>query len=102
MICPLVTSRWVESALWAFVFTFMQVSILWALNFTAMEIESPFGRDSNDVDGASMQHHLNTSLMLLVEQYSDPSPRLSSNFELPEETMLAQDTCDKDLSTSPR
>ena len=33
----------------------LQVFILWSLNLIAIEIDEPFGRDTNDIDGDRMQ-----------------------------------------------
>merc|ERR1719245_1528510 len=77
----IVTSRWCSNGFWAFVFTFMQVSVMWALNLVASEIENPFGRDSNDIDGKRMQEELNRHLLLLLKPSTERTPRLSQLFD---------------------
>lgn len=73
---PFVAAKWVQTPEWAFVFTFIQVFILWSLNFIAIEIENPFGIDSNDLNGRHLQDEMNTSLQLLVSADARRTPSL--------------------------
>jgi len=79
---PIVTSQWVTNELWAVVFTIMHVSVLWSLNLVALEIENPFGRDANDMDGRRMQDEINRHLVLLLQPGTERTTRLSSSFDL--------------------
>jgi len=74
---PFVFSQWVTAPHWAFIFVFMQVFILWSLNFIAVEIENPFGKDPNDIDGAHMQLEMNRHLVLLLMPSTMRTPKLS-------------------------
>merc|ERR1719422_2398374 len=81
VISPMVTSEWCTNSFWAFMFTFMQVAVLWSLNLVAMEIENPFGRDANDIDGKKMQEEINRHLLLLLKPSTERTPRLSHLFD---------------------
>lgn len=77
IVVPFVTSQWVSWPSWAFIFVFIQVFILWSLNFIAVEIENPFGTDSNDLAGSDMQIEMNRNLILLLHQDTIRTPRLA-------------------------
>jgi len=78
LIVPVVTSQWVTNYIWAAIFTLIQVLVLWSLNLVACEIENPFGKDANDMDGQRMQEEMNRHLLLLVAESTERTPRLSS------------------------
>merc|ERR1719362_2843209 len=80
MIVPIITSQWVTNSVWAAVFTLIQVLVLWSLNLVALEIENPFGKDANDMDGKKMQEEMNQHLMLLLKPSTERTPRLSKSF----------------------
>merc|ERR1712232_1074108 len=63
---PIVTTQWVQSPAWCFIFVFVQIFMLWNLNFIAVEIEHPFGRDANDLDGKLLQEDFDAQLSLLL------------------------------------
>jgi len=73
---PCVISQWVYHPLWAAVFSFVQVFILWSLNFIAIELENPFGRDVNDLDGRALQADMNDRLLLIVQPHQKAIPFL--------------------------
>merc|ERR1712228_537661 len=50
----------------------------WTLNYIALEIENPFGRDDNDLDGAALQSEMNRLLLLLVSPSAKWIPKLSN------------------------
>merc|ERR1712232_901958 len=52
ILTPIVTSAWVTNPVWSAVMCFVQIFIVWALNNAAIEIENPYGKAQNDVDGA--------------------------------------------------
>jgi len=76
---PMVIAQWVSSAWWGLCFSFLQVFIYWSLNMIAMEIEDPFGRDSNDIDSSVMQKELNRQLSLLLQPSTKRLPTLMSS-----------------------
>lgn len=78
LVVPFVTAQWVTEPVWATIFSFTQVFILWCLNFIAVEIENPFGTDSNDIDGRGMQNQMNRDLLLLVSRDAQRLPKLES------------------------
>lgn len=90
VICPFITSQWVTNCLWAVTFTLIQVLVLWSLNLVALEIENPFGKDANDMDGQRMQEEMNRHLLLLVSASTERTPRLSQLFDDNIPTELAQ------------
>eukprot|EP00427_Karlodinium_veneficum_P039376 CAMPEP_0169288426 /NCGR_PEP_ID=MMETSP1016-20121227/60551_1 /TAXON_ID=342587 /ORGANISM="Karlodinium micrum, Strain CCMP2283" /LENGTH=262 /DNA_ID=CAMNT_0009378651 /DNA_START=20 /DNA_END=806 /DNA_ORIENTATION=- len=95
LIAPIITSQWCTSAFWASIFCFTQVFMLWSLNLIAIEIDHPFGRDSNDIDGERMQIELNSQLIMLLSQSTQRTPRLSSRWT-PFLSMLDEDSAELD------
>jgi len=76
LIVPVVTSQWATHAVWAALFSFVQVFVLSLLNSIAGELANPFGPDTNDVDGAAMQVDMNQLLCMLLEPGSDRAPTM--------------------------
>jgi predicted membrane chloride channel (bestrophin family) len=56
------------------VMAFMVVLTYWSLNYVAMEIEMPYGDDSNDLRLVLMQEQMNTVLKVYLEPYSLKAP----------------------------
>eukprot|EP00927_Polykrikos_kofoidii_P064862 TRINITY_DN6059_c0_g1_i2.p1 TRINITY_DN6059_c0_g1~~TRINITY_DN6059_c0_g1_i2.p1 ORF type:complete len:625 (+),score=70.41 TRINITY_DN6059_c0_g1_i2:144-1877(+) len=75
---PLITAPWTPGVHFAAMFSFVQVFIMWSLTNIAVEIEHPFGLDSNDLDAAMMQTDMNHHLLLLIHPDVDRTPSLSS------------------------
>lgn len=73
MICGLV----LESAPWSGIFTFCSTFAFWGTNYIAVELESPFGDDSNDLPLALMQADFNQSLWLLLERTVQMPPKFA-------------------------
>lgn len=76
MLVPIVTTQWVSEPLWAAIFVLIQVFILWSLNLIAVEIENPFGKDTNDLDSRQMQTEMNRHLLLLLHPDTRRAPQL--------------------------
>lgn len=76
LLCPCVSIFLTKSVLWSCVLTFVQVIALWGINYIAAEIESPFGRDANDLDLEEMAIDMNDSLFLLLERNTQRPPKL--------------------------
>jgi len=76
LLCPCVSIFLTRSLLWSCILTFLQVTALWGINYIAAEIESPFGRDANDLDLEEMAHDMNDSLFLLLERHTQQPPKL--------------------------
>jgi len=70
------------------------VFILWSLNLIAMEIDHPFGRDKNDIDGDQMQDEMNRQLTLLLSWNLERTPKLAEG--LNEESVV----CGNDVGIS--
>lgn len=66
LLVPCVTAAWVEDVWWAMIFSSAQVFTMWSLNYIAVELQNPFGNDSNDIDFWQMQTAMNHSLAQLV------------------------------------
>jgi len=79
LLCPCVSIFLTKSLLWSCVLTFLQVTALWGINYIAAEIESPFGRDANDLDLEEMAIDMNDSLFLLLERNTQRPPKLNTN-----------------------
>lgn len=77
LLIPFVVCGWSPSLWIAGTFSFLQVFILWALNSIAIEIENPFGTDSNDVDGRALQIQMNRHLEILLETGTLRTPMLA-------------------------
>lgn len=73
---PVIIAMWVKSPYWAALFSFIQVFILWSLNFIAVEIDNPFGLDSNDINGRDFQMEMNRDLLILVHPITQRAPSL--------------------------
>lgn len=82
LLVPAITSQWVTNVYWAAIFSFVQVFILWSLNLIAMEIDQPFGRDTNDIDGERMQREMNMQLTLLLTPNIIRTPSLSRDMSV--------------------
>jgi hypothetical protein len=70
-------SQYEKSAAWAATFSFILVFSLWSLELISVQLENPFGLDSNDIDGMSMQLDFNTHLRLLIRPETLRIPHLS-------------------------
>eukprot|EP00927_Polykrikos_kofoidii_P022092 TRINITY_DN20703_c0_g1_i1.p1 TRINITY_DN20703_c0_g1~~TRINITY_DN20703_c0_g1_i1.p1 ORF type:complete len:609 (+),score=80.01 TRINITY_DN20703_c0_g1_i1:86-1912(+) len=79
LLTPFITAQWTPGVYLAAMFAFVQVFMLWTLTNIAVEIEHPFGLDSNDLDAPAMQEAMNQQLMLLVQKGSDRVPHLGSH-----------------------
>mmetsp|Transcript_70251 Transcript_70251/g.121719 ORF Transcript_70251/g.121719 Transcript_70251/m.121719 type:complete len:464 (+) Transcript_70251:44-1435(+) len=79
-ITPLITAQWVESAVWAALFSFIQVFVFCSLNTVAVEIEQPFGMDANDLSAEEFQDRMNECLLTLLAQDEMPLPKLSESY----------------------
>jgi len=76
LLCPCVSVFLTKSLLWSCILTFLQVTALWGINYIAAEIESPFGRDANDLELEEMAQDMNDSLFLLLERHTQHPPKL--------------------------
>eukprot|EP00929_Paragymnodinium_shiwhaense_P074808 TRINITY_DN38283_c0_g1_i1.p1 TRINITY_DN38283_c0_g1~~TRINITY_DN38283_c0_g1_i1.p1 ORF type:complete len:470 (-),score=77.26 TRINITY_DN38283_c0_g1_i1:125-1534(-) len=94
LVTPFVVSQWVNSMLWAFMFSFVQVMILWCLNGIAVEIENPFGLDVNDLDQQAMHHEMNESLLMLISPEANKTPRL-----VPDQFIMSHSSLEEQLQT---
>merc|ERR1719276_523087 len=74
---PIIASQMIESASWGAGMSFLVVSSMWSLYYIALEIEQPFGEDSNDLPVAEMQADMNRSLSLLLEKQVQCPPKFS-------------------------
>lgn len=86
LLTPFVISVSVTNPVWSFFLCFIQIFVLWSLNFTAIEIENPYGKDANDVDGEGLQRQFNLNLRLLVSPKVKRTPTLAKSFILSEES----------------
>jgi len=82
LLTPFIVCSWVGSFWWATIFSFMQVFTLWTLNLIAIELENPFGRDPNDIDGERMQLVMNNHLRMLISDAQVRTPSLRFRLEV--------------------
>jgi len=75
---PFVVSQWVQNPWWAFIFSFMQIFTFWTLNLIAVELENPFGTDTNDIDSMGMQLEMNEHLRMLLKEETRATPHLKA------------------------
>merc|ERR1712176_51965 len=73
---PFIISQWVTKYWWAGIFSLILVFSLWSLQFIAIELEQPFGRDPNDIDGARMQLDFNAHIRQLLHPETLRTPGL--------------------------
>lgn len=65
---PVLASQVITSPAWAFAVTFSIVTAFWALFYIALDIEQPFGEDTNKLPVAEMQTRMNESLSLFLDE----------------------------------
>mmetsp|Transcript_1200 Transcript_1200/g.2619 ORF Transcript_1200/g.2619 Transcript_1200/m.2619 type:complete len:523 (-) Transcript_1200:65-1633(-) len=77
ILLPLYMVQYVKQAAAACFLCFIQIFTLWTLNFIAVEIENPFGEDSNDLEPEAMQMEMNHHLLSLLHPAAQRTPRLA-------------------------
>jgi hypothetical protein len=65
---PFLIAAAVESAFWAAVDTFLVVTCFWVMNYIALELEYPFGNDTNNLPTQHLQVELNRSIVGLLQR----------------------------------
>jgi len=76
IIAPFVVSSYCSKWWLAFFFTFACIFTLSCLTLTGLELEFPFGRDANDIQGIDLQLEMNLKLRLLVSKVGWRQPQL--------------------------
>mmetsp|Transcript_58540 Transcript_58540/g.130874 ORF Transcript_58540/g.130874 Transcript_58540/m.130874 type:complete len:563 (+) Transcript_58540:111-1799(+) len=84
---PVVTSTYCSTWWLAAFFCFTTTFTFTCLTLTALELEFPFGRDANDIQGVDLQDEMNHKLRLLVSGASWKQPC----FHSPKEPQLDED-----------
>jgi len=79
VITPIVLSTMVPYVTLSAVSTFVPVFGLLCLNYTAEELEMPFGDDANDLPLDHFQEEMNSSLLMLIHDWSDHLPNTNSD-----------------------
>jgi len=74
---PFMLGSWTQDPFGAGLFTFVQVFVIWALHGIARELDNPFQRDANDLDGDIMQKEMNTRLVALLKNKAEGTPLIS-------------------------
>mmetsp|Transcript_110867 Transcript_110867/g.247504 ORF Transcript_110867/g.247504 Transcript_110867/m.247504 type:complete len:513 (+) Transcript_110867:70-1608(+) len=75
LITPVLASQVISSVAWATGLCFIISTGLWSLMYIALEIDQPFGGDSNDVDVQEMQQDFNRSLLDLLSPLAQSVPK---------------------------
>jgi len=73
---PFVVSTYTNTWFLAGFFCFVLIFTFSCLTLTGLELEFPFGRDANDIQGADLQLEMNHKLKLLVTAASWRAPQL--------------------------
>jgi len=102
---PFVVSTYTNTFLLAGFFCFVLIFTFSCLTLTGLELEFPFGRDANDIQGADLQLEMNHKLKLLVSAASWRAPQMRrSAGEAPEKQhqalLIRNLTADTDASRS--
>merc|ERR1712008_533362 len=71
ILTPFVMSAFFEHSTWCAIATFLPIFALYSLNYTAEELEMPYGDDANDLSLAHFQQEMNSSLLMLIHEFSD-------------------------------
>jgi len=87
LVAPIVTSQWATHAIWAALFSFIQVFVLSMLTRIATQLANPFGNDTNDIDGRVMQEEMNEFLTMVREGGPERAPKLVGNAGRPTQEM---------------
>eukprot|EP00930_Biecheleria_cincta_P042990 TRINITY_DN29571_c0_g1_i1.p1 TRINITY_DN29571_c0_g1~~TRINITY_DN29571_c0_g1_i1.p1 ORF type:complete len:953 (-),score=198.20 TRINITY_DN29571_c0_g1_i1:82-2598(-) len=68
VLTPFMMVQWSKREIGAFIFTFIQLFFVWSLTFITEILESPFDTaNSNCIDVYSLQHDMNTSLLVFMD-----------------------------------
>eukprot|EP00419_Tripos_fusus_P012512 CAMPEP_0172669106 /NCGR_PEP_ID=MMETSP1074-20121228/9475_1 /TAXON_ID=2916 /ORGANISM="Ceratium fusus, Strain PA161109" /LENGTH=596 /DNA_ID=CAMNT_0013485843 /DNA_START=103 /DNA_END=1893 /DNA_ORIENTATION=+ len=79
VITPIVLSTMIPYVTLCAVSTFVPVFGLLCLNYAAEELEMPFGEDSNDLPLSHFQEEMNSSLLMLIHEWSDHLPKTNKD-----------------------
>eukprot|EP00928_Gymnodinium_smaydae_P096599 TRINITY_DN8569_c0_g1_i1.p1 TRINITY_DN8569_c0_g1~~TRINITY_DN8569_c0_g1_i1.p1 ORF type:complete len:496 (-),score=51.52 TRINITY_DN8569_c0_g1_i1:198-1685(-) len=74
LITPIFASQAVPSPYWAGAVSFFVICVYWAPFYIALEIDQPFGSDSNDLPIREMQEDFNKSLLQLLDKRAQTPP----------------------------
>jgi len=78
---PMIAAATIATWWWSSLMCFFVVTAFWSLFYIALEIDQPFGEDANDLPIKEMQQDFNKSILLLMEETAQFTPR----FEMPTE-----------------
>mmetsp|Transcript_58771 Transcript_58771/g.131449 ORF Transcript_58771/g.131449 Transcript_58771/m.131449 type:complete len:488 (-) Transcript_58771:38-1501(-) len=73
-VTPIVMAIVLPTWYWTAACTFASVLVFWGVNRIAVEIEMPFGDDSNDLQLKDMQASINQSLITLIDPMTQNPP----------------------------
>eukprot|EP00419_Tripos_fusus_P067535 CAMPEP_0172932124 /NCGR_PEP_ID=MMETSP1075-20121228/219837_1 /TAXON_ID=2916 /ORGANISM="Ceratium fusus, Strain PA161109" /LENGTH=647 /DNA_ID=CAMNT_0013793449 /DNA_START=98 /DNA_END=2042 /DNA_ORIENTATION=+ len=79
VITPITLSTMIPYVTLCAVSTFVPVFGLLCLNYAAEELEMPFGEDSNDLPLSHFQEEMNSSLLMLIHEWSDHLPKTNKD-----------------------
>merc|ERR1719323_2676639 len=90
VLTPLVMATSMPQIWAAGLWTFFSIIFMCGVDMVAIELENPFGEDSNDLPVWEMQNNFNTDLLLLVEPKMWAVPTLQSKYMDHEQLVEAQ------------
>lgn len=84
---PLIVAIWTDHWIWTGCFTWLGVFAMWSMNLIAVEIEHPFGDDTNDLGTHEEQMLMNLELMVLLDPRMASAPTLSDRAQMSFDTL---------------
>jgi predicted membrane chloride channel (bestrophin family) len=90
----------IVSRAWAVILVFAVIMSYWSIHFIALELEDPFGSDSNDLPLQEMQRDLNKSIKALLDPVAMKSPEFAYNAAYHENMYLKTVNLNKKLHDS--
>jgi len=79
VVTPFIMSVLLPYRLWSVIATFVPVFCSFGINYIAGELEMPFGDDSNDLPLAKFQEEMNSSLLMLIHDFTDHVPKIDED-----------------------
>jgi len=79
VVTPFVMSVLLPHRFWCTIATFGPVFAALCMNYIAGELEMPFGEDCNDLPLIKFQEEMNSSLLMLIHDFSDHVPKIAQD-----------------------
>eukprot|EP00927_Polykrikos_kofoidii_P037736 TRINITY_DN3195_c1_g1_i1.p1 TRINITY_DN3195_c1_g1~~TRINITY_DN3195_c1_g1_i1.p1 ORF type:complete len:612 (+),score=96.95 TRINITY_DN3195_c1_g1_i1:109-1944(+) len=76
---PMLLAAVIDSVVSVPMVTFIPIFGMWSITFIAGQLEQPFGQDANDLPLSNLQFEMNNSLLMLLDESTQRSPRLKKS-----------------------